>query len=74
MRVKVRLIGAFMSRLGFSERELEVPEGCTAGELMSRLKLRRARKFVSKDGLPVRMKDRLKDGDRVVVAPIFSGG
>ncbi|MDD5656733.1 MAG: MoaD/ThiS family protein [Elusimicrobia bacterium] len=72
--MRVRLIGAFAQRCGFTERELELPEGLTAGELLSRLKLRRLRKFVSREGLPVRMAQPLKDGDRIVVAPIFSGG
>jgi sulfur carrier protein ThiS len=74
MKIRVRLIGAFMHRFGFSEKELEVPEDCTAGQLVTQLGLARLPKFVSMDGKAAKLKQKLKDGDRIVVAPIFSGG
>ncbi|MBI5208450.1 MAG: hypothetical protein HY927_00590 [Elusimicrobia bacterium] len=74
MKVRVRLIGQFMERFGFGEKELEVPPPCTAGQLAERLKMGRLDKVVTRRGLALGPDDALEDGDRLVIAPIFSGG
>ncbi|MBI5624629.1 MAG: hypothetical protein HY924_12695 [Elusimicrobia bacterium] len=74
MKVRVRLIGQFSERLGFAEKDLEFPSAPTAAELTARVGLKGLEHVITREGLPLACEDRLKDKDRVVIAPIFSGG
>ena len=74
MNVRVRLIGRFIPCVGFDEKDLQLPVGCTAAELTARLKIEEQDKIITRNGLPLQSPDQLVDGDRVVIAPIFSGG
>ena len=74
MKVKVRLIGGFIQKLGFSEKELELPEPLTAEQLTARLGLEGIPNLVSRNGVGLHGHDQLKDGDRVLVSAMFSGG
>jgi sulfur carrier protein ThiS len=74
VKVKVRLIGGFIQKLGFSEKELELPEEATADGLLARLGLEGIPALVSREGAGLHGHDRLKDGDRVLVSGMFSGG
>ncbi|MBI4679145.1 MAG: MoaD/ThiS family protein [Elusimicrobia bacterium] len=74
MKVRVRLIGQFMERFGFGEKELKVPSPCTTACLVSRLGMEGLDLVVTRNGLPLSPSDKLGDDDRVVIAPIFSGG
>ena len=74
MKVKVRVIGGFIQKLGFSEKELELPEPSDADGLAARLGLEGIPVLVSRDGAALDGRDRLKDGDRVLVSAMFSGG
>jgi sulfur carrier protein ThiS len=74
MKIQVVLIGQFIPRLGFSQKEVEVPATFTAGDLAARLGLGEVDKVIAKNGQGIASGEPLKEGDRVVIAPIFSGG
>lgn len=75
MKVTVKLIGPLIYSAGFSEKEMELPVAATAGELISRINFDKSRPtVVLLNGKSVKLSDSLKDGDRVAVAPIYSGG
>ena len=74
MKVTVRLIGGFMEKLGFREQAMDLPSGLTAQGLAARLGLKGIPHIVSRNGAGLRDHDELKDGDRVLVSAMFSGG
>lgn len=74
MKVRIRLIGCFIPRYGFGEKELEVPSPCTAGDLQALLGMQGVENLMTVQGRGLKPEDPLAEGDRVVVAPIFSGG
>jgi molybdopterin converting factor small subunit len=75
MKITVKLIGPFVQVFGFSEKELDVPVGTTADDLIALVSIDRARpKIVTRNGRAVVPDEALADGDRVVISPIYSGG
>lgn len=74
MKIRVRLIGQFIERFGFSEREFELAQDATAAELVKNLGMQGLPSVVSRNGESLLAGERLNEGDRVVIAPIFSGG
>ena len=75
MKITVKLIGPFIQVSGFSEKDLEVPAGTTADDLIGLVSVDRARpKIVTRNGRAVVPGEALADGDRVVISPIYSGG
>ncbi|OGD16299.1 MAG: hypothetical protein A2W20_09335 [Candidatus Aminicenantes bacterium RBG_16_66_30] len=75
MKITVKLIGPFVQVFGFSEKELDVPEGTTAEELISLVSIDKSRpKIVTRNGRAVVPDEALAEGDRVVISPIYSGG
>lgn len=75
MRVTVKLIGPFVTSLGFSEKDIEVPEGTTADGLVAHIGVPSSRpRIVTRNGRAVAPDERLLEGDRVVISPIYSGG
>jgi molybdopterin converting factor small subunit len=75
VKITVKLIGPFVQVFGFSEKELDVPAGTTAEELISLVSIDRSRpKIVTRNGRAVVPDEALAEGDRVVISPIYSGG
>jgi molybdopterin converting factor small subunit len=75
MKVTVKLIGPFVQAFGFSEKQLDVPEGTTADGLVALVDIDKARpKIVTRNGRAVAPDEALAEGDRVVISPIYSGG
>ena len=75
MKITVKLIGPFVQLFGFSEKELDVPEGTTADDLIALVSIDRSRpKIVTRNGRAVVPDEALASGDRVVISPIYSGG
>ncbi|MBM3471003.1 MAG: MoaD/ThiS family protein [Armatimonadetes bacterium] len=75
MKVTVKMIGSFVYSAGFSEKTLDLSPGTTTDELLETLKIEKSRPMiVARNGQAVVPGERLEDGDRVVIAPIFSGG
>jgi molybdopterin converting factor small subunit len=75
MRITVKLIGPFVQLFGFGEKELDVMEGTTADAVATLVGIDSARpKIVTRNGRAVGPGERLSEGDRVVISPIYSGG
>ncbi|MCX5795959.1 MAG: MoaD/ThiS family protein [Elusimicrobia bacterium] len=74
MKVTVRLIGGFVQKLGFAEKELELPAALSVDGLLARLGLKGIPVLVSRDGAGLHGHDEIKDGDRLLVSAMFSGG
>lgn len=75
MKITVKLIGPFAYKLGFSEKEIEVPETATVDSVVSGLNLDPSRpRIITRNGRAVAAGEKLEDGDRIVISPIYSGG
>lgn len=75
MKITVKLIGPFVQVFGFNEKELDVPDGTTADELIVIVSIDKSRpKIVTRNGRAVGPDEALAEGDRVVISPIYSGG
>jgi sulfur carrier protein ThiS len=75
MKITIKLIGPFIYAAGFSEREFEVPEPATVQGLIGLVGIGQDRpRIVTCNGGAVGQLDGLRDGDRVVIAPVYSGG
>jgi molybdopterin converting factor small subunit len=75
MRITVKLIGPFVQLFGFGEKELDVPAGTTADDLIGLVSVDRSRpKILTRNGRAVVPDEALAEGDRIVISPIYSGG
>lgn len=75
MRITVKLIGPFIQALGFSEKQMTVPAGTTADGLLGIVAAIRGRpKIITRNGRAVAPGEEFRDGDRIVISPIHSGG
>jgi sulfur carrier protein ThiS len=75
MKVTVKLIGPLIYEAGFSEKDFDLPEAVTAGDLLAAISLSKPRpKIVTRNGRAIVPQDVLEDGDRVAVSPLYSGG
>lgn len=80
MKVRVRLFASLAQAAGFREREMEVPEGSTAGDLLVQLKrgpliaLTGARVLHAVNRQHCDASQPLADGDEVGLFPPVSGG
>ncbi len=75
MKIKIRLIGPLIYDVGYSEKDIEVPDATTAGALLQLIAVPEQRpKIVTRNGKAVSPEDVLADGDRISVSPIYSGG
>jgi len=75
MKITVKLIGPFVQIFGFGEKELDVPAGTTADDLIGLVSIDKARpKIVTRNGRAVVPDEALAEGDRIVISPLYSGG
>ncbi len=75
MTITVKLIGPFIHAMGFSEKRLDVPAGTTAEDLLGIVRIDKARpKIVTRNGRAIAPREEVGEGDRIVIAPIYSGG
>ncbi len=75
MKITVKLIGPFIHHFGFSEKEFEVEAGSTVESVLASLALRPPRPhIITRNGRAVASAEKLDDGDRLVISPIYSGG
>jgi sulfur carrier protein ThiS len=75
MKITVKLIGPFVQALGFSEKKMDVPAGTTADGVLNIVRVDKARpKIVTRNGRAIAPGDEVGEGDRIVIAPIYSGG
>ncbi|MCX6577541.1 MAG: MoaD/ThiS family protein [Candidatus Aminicenantes bacterium] len=75
MKIHVKMIGPLIYDVGFSEKDLEIPERTTAEMLMELISVSKQRpKIVTRNGKAVAPHEELAEGDRIAVSPIYSGG
>ena len=75
MKVTVKLIGPLIYEGGFSEKTLTLHGPMTAEELSAYVKIDKKRPtIITRNGRAVANGDKIKDGDRVVISHIYSGG
>ena len=75
MKITIKLIGPFIYMAGFSEKEFEVSEPATVESLIGLVGIGEDRpRIVVRNGAAVSPGDELRDGDRVVISPLYSGG
>lgn len=73
MKIKVRPVGVIKKY--FTEHELETADGLTSEQLISDLKIPGKLKMVSiVNGKSLPIKEKLKDGDEVILVTLLSGG
>ena len=69
------MIGPLIYAAGFSEKEVSLPGSATAEDLLVRVNIEKTRPtIITRNGKAVAHCDTLKDGDRVVISHIYSGG
>ncbi|MBE0461295.1 MAG: MoaD/ThiS family protein [Candidatus Aminicenantes bacterium] len=75
MKITVKLIGFLIYHAGFGEKEVEVPYSTTAEQLLPLINIKKSfAKIVLRNGKSISFSEPLKDGDRIVISPLFSGG
>lgn len=75
MKVTVKLIGPLIYAAGFSEKVVRLPASTTAQGLLARIGIDKDRPMiVTRGGSALLFAEELKDGDRVVISPLYSGG
>ncbi len=75
MKILVKMIGPFIYDAGFNEKDFEFSNPLSVEELLSELHLKQGRpKIIVRNGHGIGLKDQIADGDRIVIAPIYSGG
>ena len=73
MKIKVRPVGIIKKY--FTEHELVTADGLTSEQLISDLKIPQKLKMVSiVNGKGIPLKEKLKDGDEVILVSRLSGG
>jgi len=75
MKVTVKLVGGLVYKVGFAERELEVPPGTTAGSLLAGLGIDTPGSVITtRNGWGMAEDEEAREGDRILISPPFSGG
>ena len=75
IQITVKIIGHLIYQLGFSESEITLSLPATPRRLLSTLDLAGERAMViTRNGKAIGLDDPVTDGDRIVIAPIYSGG
>ena len=75
IKVTLKLAGGLIHTVGFSERVVELPAGTTVAGLLAAVGIDRGRTLiVGRDGWAIDLDDEVRDGDRILVSPVFSGG
>ena len=75
MKVTVKLIGHLIQKVGFSERDVEISPGATVSQLIESLGIpSNSPMIITVGGQGVPPEHPLKEGDRVVISHVYSGG
>jgi sulfur carrier protein ThiS len=75
MKVTLKLAGAFVHAVGFSQKELDVEPGTTIADILAALAIDRGRPMIiARNGHGVGTDEAVQAGDRILVSPVFSGG
>ncbi len=75
MKITIKLIGPFIYKAGFSEKTIQIDGEATIATVISSLNLDLSRPhIITRNGRAVTPAEKVEDGDRLVIAPIYSGG
>ena len=75
MKINLKIFGHFIHQSGFREKEVTIPRSMTVEELLPLFHLKRqSSMIITRNGKKINPDDKILDGDRVVIAPYFSGG
>ncbi|MGB9894075.1 MAG: MoaD/ThiS family protein [Candidatus Saccharicenans sp.] len=75
IKITIKLIGPFINQIGFSEKTVDFPAETTVETVLHSLPLDPSRpKIITKNGQAVAPGEKLKDGDRLAISPLYSGG
>lgn len=75
MKVTLKLAGGLVHTVGFSRKELDVEPGTTIADILAAHAIDRGRPMViARNGHGVGPDEEVRDGDRILVSPVFSGG
>ena len=74
MKILVRLIGGLVHTMGFTEEEIALPPGTTAGALLAGLGIDGRSVVTTRNGRGIALDETVGEGDRILISPPFSGG
>jgi len=75
MKIKLKTFGQFIYQSGFREKEVTIPHSITVVELLPLINLKKQfPMIITRNGKKIGHDDKIEDGDRIVIAPFFSGG
>ena len=75
MKIKLKIFGHFIYQSGFREKEVAIPRLMTVEELLPLFHLKRqSSMIITRNGKKIDLDDKIMDGDKIVIAPYFSGG
>ncbi|GAG71624.1 unnamed protein product [marine sediment metagenome] len=75
MKIKLKIFGQFTYQSGFREKEVTIPHSITIAELLPLFNLKKQfPMIITRNGKKINPDDKIEDGDRIVIAPFFSGG
>lgn len=75
MKVTVKVIGPLVYKVGFSLKEFSCPPQTRLKDLLDQLKIPEDKPLViTRNGIGAQEKEVLEEGDRIVIAPVYSGG
>jgi molybdopterin converting factor small subunit len=75
IQITVKIIGHLIYQSGFSESEITLSLPATPRRLLSTLNLTEERAMIiTRNGKAIGLDDPVTDVDRIVIAPIYSGG
>lgn len=75
MNITVKLIGPLVNKLGFSEKEMSIPEGTDLNGLTADMGFDSSWTVIAvRNGLAIAGEDEILPGDRIAFSPVYSGG
>jgi len=75
MKVQVKVIGPLIYKAGFSEKDFDLDPATTVKDLVEMIGIPAERpRIVIRNGKAALPEDRIEDGDKIAVSPIYSGG
>ena len=75
MKVQVKVIGPLIYKSGFSEKDFDFNSAITIKALVDMIGIPPDRpRIVTRNGAAVLPDDLVRDGDKIAVSPIYSGG
>jgi sulfur carrier protein ThiS len=75
MKIKLKIFGYLIYQSGFREKEVTILHSITVAELLPLINLKKqSLMIITRNGKKINPDDKIEDGDRIVIAPFFSGG